>query len=222
MLNTNDKIISFKNTNYTDISLNNNILEISKSNNPYLDCRFKIVKFNANEIVLKVSKSRILDENSVIHLKNDRQYFNTKKMKALEFSSSICFGKCPSFSLTLTDKNQLKFKGIKYVARKGSFSSIIPDDFKDSLSILINYLDLRSSKIQKSDVPDAQSIYLKLCFQDGTDQIIEGNRDLFDYRIRNLIEYIILYNYEKIKMQREDRYEFNFNNYEWMMNPSAS
>jgi hypothetical protein len=143
-------------------------------------------------------------------------------MKALEFLSSICFGKCPSFSLTLTDKNQLKFKGIKYVARKGSFSSIIPDYFKDSLSILINYLDLRSSKIQKSDVPDAQSIYLKLCFQDGTDQIIEGNRDLFDYRIRNLIEYIILYNYEKIKMQREDRYEFNFNNYEWMMNPSAS
>lgn len=122
----NNQIYTFK-----IVELNNEILQLSPSSEPTKSLLSGYDNINIDTIKF----SKVKAKNNLLPL-------------GISFSSSGCFGSCPSMLLEIDSSRNVKFYGHSFTKFKGSFKGVIEE--KDYLSILKKIHNLQLDSIKEN------------------------------------------------------------------------
>src|SRR5690554_6561818 len=124
-------------------------------------------------IVLQSSKG---STDAALHKTNyikENATYSNHKIEKIEYSTTMCFGTCPVFSLTInSDKNAEwnaeKYSKINNKEVNGKFHSKITKKQYNKLIGLLNSIDLEKLKDESEvDWTDLQSSTLKIAYDNG-------------------------------------------------------
>jgi hypothetical protein len=100
---------------------------------------------------------------------------NPKKysIKKIEYETTMCFGTCPVFNLTINADHSARYEAVKYNKHNGKFKGTIDDKSFQELTELLNYIDFPGLKDNYSvRWTDDQTFTLKITYNNGLKKVI--------------------------------------------------
>ena len=116
------------------------------------------------------SKKLIYKFGDFVEYNNSPPNYNIQK---LEFQTTMCFGSCPIFNLTINSNRSAKYEAVKFNESEGEFSGTIDKDTYNELLELLNYIDFPNLKNNYSvGWTDDQTCTLSITYDNGKKKTI--------------------------------------------------
>jgi hypothetical protein len=145
---------------------------LTNENETYIDYYyFKEPDWRNNEFKGTIKSKRL------IYKFGDFVEYNSSKTKydiqKIEYKTTMCFGTCPEFELTINSDRKAKYNALQYNKPDGKFNGIIDQKKYDELVELLNYIDFPNLKESYSvSWTDDQTCSLKITYDNGKTKII--------------------------------------------------
>jgi hypothetical protein len=94
-------------------------------------------------------------------------------IEKIEYSTTMCYGRCPVFSLVINGDKSASFTGVKFNTKNGNFSTTIDDKSFDAIVDVLNFIDFtRLDDSYRVMHTDAQTATLKITYDGGKEKSI--------------------------------------------------
>lgn len=155
----------------------------------FQDCSFPVVNTNGTQAFIdyyyfkqpenwrEYDTSRILQSKKLIYKFGDFIEYNDSpknyNIQKIEYKTTMCFGTCPVFNLTIYSDRSTKYEALKFNNPNGVFNGTIDTKTYSELVELLNYIDFPILKDNYSvNWTDDQTCTLKITYDNGETKTI--------------------------------------------------
>jgi hypothetical protein len=174
----------------------------------FQDCSFPVVNmdgmqafidyyyFKQSEDWRQNDTSRILQTKKLIYKFGDFIEYNdlpkNYNIQKIEYETTMCFGTCPVFNLTIYSDHSAKYEALKFNKPNGKFDGTIDGKTYSELVALLNYINFPNLKENYSvGWTDDQTCTLKITYDNGKTKTITDYGKIGTYGLNRV--YSILF-----------------------------
>lgn len=155
----------------------------------FQDCSFPVVNMNGTQAFIdyyyfkqpenwrEYDTSRIIQSKKLVYKFGDFIEYNdlpkNYNIQKIEYKTTMCFGTCPVFNLTIYSDRSAKYDALKFNKPNGVFNGTIDTKTYSELVGLLNYIDFPTLKDNYSvNWTDDQTCTLKITYDNGETKTI--------------------------------------------------
>jgi len=145
-------------------------------------------QYNKSPVNRNVYDTLVLKFNGFVEFTNHQETFGIEKIDA---STTMCFGSCPVFELSINADGTAIYKALNYNEKKGNFEGEVDTETLNELFGLVNYIRARSLRNDyKVNWTDDQTINITITYKDGTVKSISDYGEIGTFGLQRLYEHL--------------------------------